>query len=271
MDEARPMPDTVPRTPMYDRYKKLPTGRRERLSQAEALAADPAELARDFAETIAEFEAGYDHRDEPFHSGRADGATVADTIARTPDLALRLRDAGGLAVEDRPELSFDYVERELAVTRTTGRATFPDGTSAGKPLVADLLLANRSDRTPIIGEVKIGIDKDPYAALIQALACAAHLATAPQYQRLRNAYPEAQFPATAGPPPALDVYLIPVRFSDSGATYMPQLLEATRELSHALMQDTRVYNAVRRIACLEINLDEHGAAHAAVRFVADRS
>ncbi len=103
------------------------------------------------------------------------------------------------------------------------------------------------------------------------LACAAHLATAPQYQRLRNAYPEAQFPATAGAPPALDVYLIPVRFPDSGATYMPELLEATRELSHALMQDTRVHTAVRRIACIEINLDEHGALTPTVRFVADRS
>ena len=42
--------------------------------------------------------------------------------------------------------------------RTTGAATFDDPAAvgmAGRALQPDLLLVNRADRTPIVGEVKI--------------------------------------------------------------------------------------------------------------------
>lgn len=263
------MATTVPRTPMYDRYKELPSGRGERLDQARTLAADPTKLVDDFAATIKQF-ADYDHREEPFHSGRPGEAErqAGEGLDRTIDLALRLRDSAGSVVYEHLELGFDYIERELAVNRTTGGATFPNGDPAGKSLVADLLLANREDRTPIIAEVKISTDKDPYAALIQAMACAAHLATDAQYERLMNAYPDAGFATGAGGSPRLDVYLIPVRFPETGATYMPELLSAAADLSRAVMQDSRVSDTVRRIACLEIKLDESSALTSTVRFVA---
>ena len=47
-------------------------------------------------------------------------------------------------------LGFRYVDREIASARTT-----KDG-SGGRPLSMDLLLANAEDRTPIVGEVKLG-------------------------------------------------------------------------------------------------------------------
>jgi hypothetical protein len=62
-----------------------------------------------------------------------------------------------------------------------------DGASWRTGLFVDL--ASCDDGTPIVAEMKIRAGKDPFAALRQALACAAHLATPRRYERLHQLAP----------------------------------------------------------------------------------
>lgn len=252
----------VPYTPILKLHHEIPKlPRAQQLARAEELAADPGELARAFTDSVERF-AAYDNRDEGFvgSAPRKPLEWDRDVIRRTNDLAGRLERDGGLEVPQRADLAADYVAREVSVIRTTGAATFDDSAAvgmAGRALQPDLLLANRTDRTPIVAEVKITkpgtnqTDKNPFAALIQALAAAAHLATPAQYERLRRHFPEVEMAAPSSGVPRLDVYLIAVAHDDR-ITYMADLFEATRQISQALVADKAVARSLRRIAFLNI-------------------
>lgn len=140
-------------------------------------------------------------------------------LVDTDTVASAILDADGGDVGTRPDLSYVYVEREVSVLRTTGDATWdkPNGAGkAGQSLLPDLLLANRHDHTPIIGEVKVTkrgsnqTDKDHFAAPVQALAAVAHLATPAQYERLRHWFPERFTEPADHRHPRLDIYLLSV-------------------------------------------------------------
>lgn len=256
------MSRTVPYTPMLKLHHEIPRlSRAQQLARAEDLAADPGELARAFTESVDLF-AAYDNRDEGF-AGSAPRKPLEwdrEAIHRTNDLAGRLERDGGLQVSKRANLAADYVAREVSVMRATGGATFDNPAAAGmagRALQPDVLLANRADRTPIVGEVKITqpgtnqTDKNPFAALIQVLAAAAHLATATQYERLRLHFPDAGFAAPSNDGPRLDIYLIAVAHDDR-ITHMADLLTMTRQISEALVADKAVARLLRRIAFLDI-------------------
>jgi hypothetical protein len=68
-------------------------------------------------------------------------------------------------------------------------------------------IADATDHTPIVAELKLPRDKDPYFALIQALACTAHLATANQYARMREQLCDKWFPMREHAP-QLDVWIL---------------------------------------------------------------
>ena len=92
-------------------------------------------------------------------------------------------------------------------------------------------------------------DKDPFAALIQALAAVAHLATPCQYERLRHFFPNARFRETDRP--RLDAYILPVGL-DLDLTQMRPIFDATKRLSAALVERPEVHPALGRIVCLEL-------------------
>lgn len=252
---------TVPYTPILRMYRELPTARVQQLARAKELAADPGELAHAFTYSVERF-AAYCPRDEGF-AGSAPRKPLEwdrEAIRKTNDLAGRLERDGGLEVPERADLAADYVAREVSVIRTTGGATFDDPAAtgmAGRALQPDLLLVNRADRTPIVAEVKITrpgtnqTDKNPFAALIQVLAAAAHLVTAAQYERLRRHFPEVEMAAPSSSGPRLDVYLIAVAHDDR-ITYMADLFEATRQISQKLVAHKTVARSLRRIAFLDI-------------------
>jgi hypothetical protein len=277
------MPKTIPLTPIVERYRDLPHSREARLTQARELAANPAPLAADYAQSVEQFST-YEN-DERFYDQRVEHEIAPLPIRRTIDLALRLRTAGGLApdpngsgsVGELPkgvravaseQLGFDYCDREIVAARTTGGASFDDGSSATRALRLDLLLVARHGRVPTVGEVKLKTDKDPFAALIQALACAAHLATQSQYARLTKTYPEARF-TTAGEQPRLDLLLLLGDLPEQG-THLPQLRQATRDLAAALLTTREVSASVRRIACFDFPLDVQ-PVRASVRFAFESS
>ena len=93
--------------------------------------------------------------------------------------------------------------------------------------------------------------------MIQALAAAAHLATAAQYERLRRHFPNAAPASQSDSEPRLDAYVIAVAHNDR-ITHMADLLEATRQISQKLVTDKRVARSVRRIVFLDVEPDERG-------------
>lgn len=276
--------DPIPSTPIVERYRSvLKLSREQRLALARELVEQPQPLASDFAASVERF-AAYKN-DEPSYPKRRTHSAVADEVHSTVDMAVRLREAGGCCVAEpggarladvapasvrivtAAELTFDYLDREIVAARTTGGVHIDDDarSAATTALRLDLVLANRSDRTPILGEVKIKTDKDPFSALVQLLAGAVHLVTVPQYERVRK-HITGPIRAAEGRP-FVDLYLLLHRFPETGATFLPELLEETRKLSAKLLSLPPIAHSIRRVACLEVELtDDRVTAEARFAF-----
>ena len=96
--------------------------------------------------------------------------------------------------------TFRYVDYELVPTRVAdGKVRFDNGNTQHSALHLDLLLTT-ANRVPVVGEIKARSDKDPYFALIQALAHAAHLGTPHQTRRLKECYPDRSGAGSSGWP-----------------------------------------------------------------------
>lgn len=163
-------------TRRYLRLKGLPSA--ERLNEAKRTSV--AELADEFAQSAATFAAFPAEQD--FYGARSDEGKNPKSATRTYGWAMAMKGAGDIAVDGAPELTFRYVDRELIPTRTRPRLKF--AAAGGAELRVDVILANVESGRPIVAELKIAADKDPYTALVQALAAAAQLAPAAQRQRL---------------------------------------------------------------------------------------
>jgi hypothetical protein len=139
-----------------------------------------------------------------------------------------------------------------------------------------VLLADAADRTPVVGEFKLPGDMDPFFALVQALACAAHLATPNQYERMRRHLDRVRFPELSGAlrldvcvlfvdPPGYDPAQPPK------GRYMADLKAAAETLAPKLLAQDALATTVRRIAGLAMRLDDAGTVSAEVRWAWQRS
>lgn len=172
-------------------------------------------------------------------------------------------------------LACDYVDRELLVQRTTGPAQWADG-SRDIGVRLDVLLADSADRTPIVGELKLPGDMDPFFALVQALACAAHLATDNQYERMRRHLSRGRFLELAAPP-HLDVWLLFLNSPNyrpgqpPKGRYMAELQNTAEALAPLLLAQEATRGSLRRIAGLGMNRDPSGGVTSEVRWAWGRS
>lgn len=269
---------TVPYTDILDIHRKVRhMSRAKRLEMVRALAEDERPLAATFTDSITEFAAGYANPYENFlpDSTRKPLPANPARLLNTDTVTAAIKLAGQLAIPGWSDFDVTYVERELSVMRTTAAAKWSDPTEtgpAGRALLPDLLLANREDRTPAIGEIKVTkqgadqTDKDHYAALIQALAGAAHLATPAQYARLQRWLPYSFRTPEDSRYPRLDVYIISVAFSDE-ITDMEAILDATRRLSERLLRNDLVKRHLRRIVA--VDLEPTTPLQPVLRFVAE--
>lgn len=136
------MGQTVPVTPIVELYDELHTrgvGRQARLVLAQRFNADPAALADRFSHSVRALES-YRPNDEAFCPSRNYYELSQERASSTTDVAVRIRDAGGLTGIAAPHAPFAeppggsgvstvtpdrlacaYLNRELVATRTTGR------------------------------------------------------------------------------------------------------------------------------------------------------
>lgn len=174
----------------------------------------------------------------------------------------------GCVVEGAPGLSFRYVDREIVPARTTGGALYENGepATAGKRL--DWLLANLRDKTPILAEVKIGDDRNPFYALIQLLMYAAELVTLSQRQRLNRCYPD-KFAMPDGVDGEdgrrVDLYIVLADYNGASAV-RASLLDEVQGICEQLSAQGVFRQHVRNLACIEADFTPPGQVRWRRRF-----
>jgi hypothetical protein len=243
--------EKIPVTPLAQEYRRLlKLSQPQRLKRAEQLIRRPASLAKAFRDSRRQF-TSFDHPDEDFYDPVPKRTKLPEKpkgLGSTVEVAARLS-GGPKRVLGDDRLSFIYIDRELVPARTKSGAVFADGKSIRSGLRLDLLLANRHDGTPIIGEVKVAQDKDPFFALIQALTHAAYLSTPSQLKRLARVYSKKKIKVGK----KLDVYLLLAQ-APAAATYWFELREAARRLAARLIDQKAMTDGVRRIAAVDLDL-----------------
>jgi hypothetical protein len=255
------MAPRIPDTPFARYYRRLhhkervkggPGTLELRLKEAERALRNPNRLASDFRDSVhlAErfFDAQSDLTDAKFFPQRRTRKTKPG-LNTTPAVAALLAATRGRRqrVLGDSALDFFYVEREVVVTRAPG-LQLESGKSTRAGLRLDLLLANGNDATPIVAEVKIGRDKDPFFALVQALANAAYLLPRPQMARIRH---HADGVAINEKARRLDIYLVFANEPDWSRFWF-ELRDRTERLSERLLPE--ISRHIRRIAAVELQL-----------------
>lgn len=266
----------IPVTPMTRLYWEVHFSQKQRLAKADEYVKRPETLAAKFIESRNQFGREFDWSEFPFHKRKDPRAfkAGASPVKRTRDLACALLrktpdgqpldENGPIAwkVQNAPLLSFSYVDREIQPARTDVETSFAKvkdaPAKAPKKLSFDLLLANASDRTPIVCEVKLtterddrgklrlSTDKDPFFALIQVLTSTAHLATRSQLRRLES---YGAFDLGEG---RFDVYVMIRGQPAEKAKYWFKLRDRAREVADELLGIPEIRSVIRRIEFLEI-------------------
>jgi hypothetical protein len=237
-----PLP--IPRTTMRKLFEKCRanTSLDEQVHWADQLTA--GELASAFIKSIDEFK-GY-RNTEPFYPSTRRILPVLSTnqpIRSSRDLAIVLNAQGPAKVVNDPCLNIRYVDYEVVPARTTGGAKYDDGKEGRTWVRLDLLLLADN---PVIAEVKLRSDKNPFYALVQALTCAAELATPAQRDRLqRRRYPQL---LTKAP---FEIYTIVYEPNRNGEDWRRLLLRA-EEMCRELISMPIIRKYIDRFAILEL-------------------
>lgn len=247
---------TIPLRSLYDVFVALsPREAQEHLARALALC--PHKLAKLFDESVRMF-AGFNNPGEGFTGdtdGRRQVQAPQDPRNATSDVEVSVlfkeRHENRGIVEDARHLDFEVVEREVVPERATGTG------KRGRRI--DWLAMNAHDRTPILAELKVGEDKNPFYALVQLLLYAATLSTGSQQARLRRHFPTLRIPDAPSEDDRVahakfDLYIVLVEFPAQLKTF----LELARTTAQALVREPLIASKVRRIACLRTSLTPSG-------------
>ena len=225
----------------------------DRLAAARETTAD--ELATAFDASARAFEAfvveepffpDNPHRDcpkNPKSAGRTFGWAMAMKTKRTPTIE----------VDGDSTLNFRYVEREIIPTRTEHRRAF-EPLHDGHHVRIDLVLANANTGRPILAELKIRAHKDPFTALVQALAAAAQCVPSAQRRRLARLARAQSFDSD----PLIDVYVMLAEFPKTGRHRFEQLDCA---VALAAQLETRSHH-LGRVRVLQVARQDTGAISA---------
>lgn len=224
-------------------------------SAAETLLEDPQRLVgifRSSVEETSEYFAQNDPGEDPLYGSVRPDLTHEPGLANTAGVGALMEHRGRRRwdVLGDDGLSFYYIDRELLVTQAKGLPA-PDSPGTAS-LRMDLLLANAEDGLPIVCELKVtsprqeSPDKNPFFALIQALACASYLLPSPQMRRLRRHDPEQRLTIDDG---KLDIYVLTVREPPASKPWF-ELRDSAERLSFATIKDLGSW--IRTIAFLEL-------------------
>lgn len=261
-------PEQIPITDLTRRYLKLKTQPSAlRLAEAEAMTA--GQLAQEFNDSAAAFrELSFGQWFYDTDPATRDADKDEKSSARTYGWAMDIERSRTVTVDGGTELDFAYLDREIVPTRTKPALAFD--AEDGASVRIDLILANAHSGRPIIGELKIASDKDPYTGLVQALAAAAQMNSAGQRARLdehserEGLHHRLLRPlATSGDDGAIDVYVLLADFPKRGRDRFAQL-DLAAELSRELERDS-LADGLGRIRILTVSKASDGSVIASTK------
>jgi hypothetical protein len=195
----------------------------------------------------------FDNRSESFLGNHK--RTVLDHESKgTNQVTFLLQEAGTIFVRDHEHANsyqFQYLQREIAPLRQTASGKEYSG-AGGIDYVG---LAN--DKNPVLGEIKVGSDQNPFYALVQLLTYLSELATPNQLERA-NRFKLFAKDNIESPTP-FDLHILLADFNDRGER--GKLIEPARQLAVAfklrLQQEyPQLAGWIGQILCLKLSTSE---------------
>lgn len=107
-------------------------------------------------------------------------------INNTNDVITVLNSKNNNIIKNSQSLNFEYIEREISPLRITGGVYFETGKSGKSSGTGglDFIGWNKKSNLPILGEVKVKNDENPFFAIIQLLTYLSELTTKNQIKRI---------------------------------------------------------------------------------------
>ena len=197
----------------------------------EDLTERPTVLARCFAEALSE-NRNRPAIDQPFLPANAEKVRKPTGPDDRNDNKVyhRLQSGDRLDIPTpRGDYSFKVIARQVPPLREAGN----DRPHSGRGGVDYVGVAGKS---PILGEIKLGDDQNPFYALIQLLAYMSEMATESQVERARKyLFGEAQVIDLS---PSFDLHILLADFNDRGSK--GRLISATNRLVNAFREQLLV-------------------------------
>jgi hypothetical protein len=255
-----PFPDLTRR---YVELTKLPSEKRLR----EAEQATVHEFAGLICESIDAFREFDVKPDEPFYPANdaRDSKKSHKQKGRTFGWAMAIKNMrAAIRVDGDESLAFRYVAREVTPVHTKPLGEFSPADAQldprTKPQVnsTDLILINEHSARPTVAELKIGPDKEPFTALVQALAAAAQLVPAHQRARLHELDHRL---TTFDQDPLIDVFVLLAAFPASNRHRWHQLAYA-RGLAAGLEIHPDVRKYFGRVTFLQLHRSDDDGVRA---------
>ena len=185
------------------------------------LAGRPSVLADCFAEALSK-NSKLTPIDQPFLPTNAEKTRQPIGLEDRNDNRIyhRLLEGDGVIVPTSTEdYSFKVIARQVPPLREAGN----DRPNSGRGGVDYVGIAGES---PVLGEIKLGGDQNPFYALIQLFAYLSEMATESQVERARKyLFGDAQ---VIGPSPSFDLHILLADFNDRGSK--GRLISATKRL-----------------------------------------
>ena len=174
---------------IYNLLRMLSTNTRRQISDDFNRKENYIKLADIYNRSKKHFEK-YENINEPFLSAapRKPLCKSGSTITKTNDVTSAFEEnSENIIVVDGLGYDFRYIDREVSPIRTTN-AEFDTGMSGQSSGTGglDFIGWNLKDQIPVLGEIKVKNDEDPFFALIQLLTYCSELSTGNQIKRINE-------------------------------------------------------------------------------------
>lgn len=195
-----------------------------------------------YKESKEHFAKKYEYNDEPFlsKSSRKPIDNNVISISRTQNIISVFQANKKLIhVKNDSKYDFKYLQREVSPLRTTNAEfeTGKSGKSSGNGGIdfIGLNLDNDLPNLPILGEIKVGGDQNPFYALIQLLTYLSELSTPNQIKRINKTELFGNIHLTD----ETSFYLYILLVNTSSSDIKKELLSKTQNLAARLQEDIK--------------------------------
>lgn len=192
-----------------------------------------------YKESKEHFAKKYEYNAEPFlsKSSRKPIDNNVISISRTQNIISVFQANKELIhVKNDSKYDFKYLQREVSPLRTTNAEfeTGKSGKSSGNGGI-DFIGLNLDNDLPILGEIKVGADQNPFYALIQLLTYLSELSTRNQIKRINKTELFGNIHLTDEP----SFYLYILLVNTSSSDIKKELLRKTQKLAVRLQEDIK--------------------------------